>query len=161
MARTKGCTAAASRPARCRGDGAAALVEFAILLPFLAIIVFGTIDFGRYYQAWNQTKNAAREGALYAERFPNQQRPGSGACANPDNVEYKAKQELAENSADATFTVTIEPAVPTCNPTPAPIVPGDTVTVTVSRHVELITPIAQAIIGDVDITASVEAKVQG
>ena len=150
---------------RGRGDRGVALVELALLLPFLAIIVCGTVDFGRYYQAWNATKNAAREGALYAERYPmSQQR--TAACPFPDNITDKATQELDQNSSDATFSVVVTPAVPGGCVEPKgdgtdPILPGDTITVTVSRHVELITPIMSAIIGDVDITAKVEATVQG
>jgi Flp pilus assembly protein TadG len=150
---------------RGRGDRAVALVELAILLPFLAILVCGTVDFGRYYQAWNATKNAAREGALYAERFPMRQQR-TAVCAFPDNITDKATQEIAENSSDPTFTVVITPSVPGgCVQAKGDgtdlIGPGDTVTVTVSRHVELITPIMSAIIGDVDITAKVESTVQG
>lgn len=148
---------------RGRGDRGVALVELALLLPFLAIIVCGTVDFGRYYQAWNATKNAAREGALYAERYPMSQRR-TGACPFPDNITDKATQELDQNSSDATFSVVVTPAVPGgCVEADGTdlIGPGDTVTVTVSRHVELITPIMSAIIGDVDITAKVEATVQG
>ena len=48
---------------RLRGDGGAAAVEFALLLPFLALLVCGVIDLGRWFSAWNETKNAAREGA--------------------------------------------------------------------------------------------------
>lgn len=143
-----------------------ALVEFAFMLPLLAIMVFGTVDFGRYYQAWNETKNAAREGALYAERFPMQQTRGSAPCTAGNNITDKATQELAANSSDSTFVVTVSPAVSggcrsAVNPLTDPIGPGDTVTVTVTRHVDLITPIASAIIGNIDIRASVSAKVQG
>lgn len=142
------------------------MVEFAVLLPFLAILVFGTVDFGRYFQAWNETKNAAREGAIYAERYPMQQRRTSAPCTYPNNITDKATQELPENAADTTFTVTVSPAVPGgCQPSGDPmtalIQPGATVTVTVTRQVALITPIISAVIGDVDIRASVTTKVQG
>lgn len=143
------------------------MVELAIVLPLIAVLVCGAVDFGRYYAAWNEVKNAAREGALYAERHPlQQQRTASGACAYPNNITDKATQELAGNVADDSFTVTITPPVPggcvqASNPATAPIKPGDTVTVTVERHVALITPLMNRIIGDVDITASVRAKVQG
>lgn len=147
-------------------DQGVALVELALLLPFLAILVFGAVDFGRYFQAWNETKNAAREGALYAERFPMQQTRGSAPCTFPNNITDKATQELEQNSADTSFTVTVSPAVAggceeAVDPSTATIQPGDTVTVTVTRHVELITPIVAAIIGDIDITARVQATVQG
>ena len=156
------------RAARARGAGdhGLALLELAIVLPLLAILICGAVDFGRYYQAWNETKNAAREGALYAERFPMQQRRGAAPCTYPDNITDKATQELSENTGDTTFRVVVSPTVAggceeATDPATATIKPGDTVTVTVSRHVALITPIMASVIGDVDITASVQAKVQG
>lgn len=143
------------------------MVEFALVLPLIAILVCGAVDFGRYFAAWNEVKNAAREGALYAERHPLQQRrTASGACTYPNNIADKAMQERAENAGDASFTVTISPPVPggcltVTDPMAAPIKPGDTVTVTVSKRVELITPLMDRIVGDVDITASVRVTVQG
>ncbi|MDQ0824914.1 Flp pilus assembly protein TadG [Arthrobacter sp. B2I5] len=41
----------------------AAAVEFAILLPLLLMLVLGTIEFGRAYNAQITLTNAAREGA--------------------------------------------------------------------------------------------------
>jgi Flp pilus assembly protein TadG len=148
------------------GDGGLALVELAIMLPFLAVLICGVVDFGRYYQAWNETKNAAREGALYAERFPMQQKRGGAPCTFPNNITDKATQELSQNSSDTTFKVVVSPAVAggceeATNPATATIKPGATVTVTVSRHVKLLTPIMSRIIGNVDIRASVQTKVQG
>jgi Flp pilus assembly protein TadG len=142
------------------------MLEFAIVLPFLAILICGAVDFGRYYQAWNETKNAAREGALYAERFPMQQKRGSAPCTYPNNITDKATQELSQNGSDATFKVVVSPAVAggceeATDPSTASIKPGASVTVTVSRHVTLITPIMSRIIGNVDIKASVQTKVQG
>ena len=72
--------------------------------------------------------------------------------------------KVSPTIGDTTFTVVVTPAVPggCVEPDGTDLIePGDTVTVTVSRHVELITPIMSAIIGDVDITAKVEATVQG
>jgi Flp pilus assembly protein TadG len=48
-----------------REEGAAA-VEFALLASILFILVFGIIDFGFAFHAWNDTSNAAREGARRA-----------------------------------------------------------------------------------------------
>lgn len=150
---------------RGRGDRGVAMVEFAVVLPFLAILICGAVDFGRYYQAWNATKNAAREGAVYAERYPMQQKR-TGACTFPNNITDKATQELGRNSTDATFKVVVSPVIASgcqqaLDPLTDPIGSGDTVTVTVSRNVSLITPIMSRIIGKVDITASVTTKVLG
>ncbi len=155
-----------TRPARrCAGDRGAALVEFALILPFLALITCGTIDLGRYYGAWIQTKNAAREGALYGQNHPLQQRR-TGTCTEPDNIEDRAMQELDANDSDPTFTVVITPAIASgCEevdtPGSTPIPAGTDLTVTVSRHVALLTPLMSNILGDIDITAKVTVEVIG
>ena len=42
------------------------LVEFALLLPMLVIILFGTVEFGRLWMTMNVLTGAAREGARVA-----------------------------------------------------------------------------------------------
>jgi Flp pilus assembly protein TadG len=44
------------------------LVEFALLIPFLMLIVFGAVDLARAYHAMVTITNASREGARYAMR---------------------------------------------------------------------------------------------
>ncbi|MER3414581.1 MAG: hypothetical protein C4346_19745, partial [Chloroflexota bacterium] len=68
---------------RCSHCGVA-LVGFALTLPLLAILVFGTVDLGRAYLTWVRVKNAAREGAAYAQTHPYQQTKAQ--CPDPDNV---------------------------------------------------------------------------
>lgn len=48
------------------GERAAAMVEFAIVLPVLLLIVFGIIDFGRALYTMNNLTSAVREGARLA-----------------------------------------------------------------------------------------------
>jgi Flp pilus assembly protein TadG len=43
-----------------------ALVEFALVLPFLVAILFVIIEFGRLLQAWLTVQNAARWGLRFA-----------------------------------------------------------------------------------------------
>lgn len=43
----------------------ASLVEFALLLPFLSLLLIGLIDFGRAYYLSIEVSNAAYAGALY------------------------------------------------------------------------------------------------
>ena len=42
------------------------LVEFALVLPLLLLILFGTIDFARAYNYWNDTNQLAAAAARYA-----------------------------------------------------------------------------------------------
>lgn len=48
-----------------RGQRGAALLEFVIVFPVLLMLLFGAWEFGRIYDAWQVTVNAAREGARY------------------------------------------------------------------------------------------------
>jgi Flp pilus assembly pilin Flp len=43
----------------------AAVVEFALVMPILALIIFGIIDFGRAFYTLNNIISAVREGARY------------------------------------------------------------------------------------------------
>ena len=51
-------------------EGGAALVEFALLLPLLALLLFGTITGGLTLSRQNSVKNAAREGARFGAINP-------------------------------------------------------------------------------------------
>ena len=46
------------------------ILEFALVLPFLAIVVFGVLDLGRVFFATIGLTNAAREGARYLTMYP-------------------------------------------------------------------------------------------
>jgi Flp pilus assembly protein TadG len=48
-----------------KSEGGAALVEFAVILPVLALLLTGLIDFGRYMYDGIVAANAARAGAQY------------------------------------------------------------------------------------------------
>ena len=46
------------------------LVEFAMVVPFLLLVVVGTIELGRAYYYYNTLSKAVREGARYASGHP-------------------------------------------------------------------------------------------
>ena len=48
-----------------QADDGAAVVEFALVMPILALIIFGIIDFGRAFYTVNNIISAVREGARY------------------------------------------------------------------------------------------------
>lgn len=50
-------------PASDRGQHGAAAVEFALILPFLLLLIFGIVDFARAYNVHISLSGAAREGA--------------------------------------------------------------------------------------------------
>jgi Flp pilus assembly protein TadG len=51
------------------------LVEFALILPILALILFGLLDFAKAFNYWNDETHLAAEGARWAVVNSN---PGSG-----------------------------------------------------------------------------------
>ncbi|HVE94373.1 MAG TPA: TadE/TadG family type IV pilus assembly protein [Acidimicrobiales bacterium] len=139
----------------CRGT---ALIEFALVLPLLVILVFGTIDGARIFATWNRVKNAAHEGAAFAQFFPTQQSAVGTACAAPNNITDRAKAE----GTDLTITVSpaVTPACQTMGPS-APVQPGGMVTVTATVPFSFITPLAGVLWGKPTVRASVKMTVQG
>ena len=59
-----------ARPGRGRGDGGAALVEFAIILPLLAMLVFGMLTGGMVMNRKLSLTHATREAARYGATVP-------------------------------------------------------------------------------------------
>jgi len=62
---------------RLRGESGAAIVEFALILPFLCLMIVLMLDFGRAFNYWIDTTHLASEGARLAavDRVPT----GSGS----------------------------------------------------------------------------------
>jgi hypothetical protein len=52
------------------GQSGQALVELALILPVLALILLGIVDFGRVFYTYGALANAAREGARYCALHP-------------------------------------------------------------------------------------------
>ena len=51
---------------RLRGESGAAIVEFALILPFLVLIIVLMLDFGRAFNYWISVTHLASEGARLA-----------------------------------------------------------------------------------------------
>jgi Flp pilus assembly protein TadG len=137
-----------------RNEGGVALVEFALALPFLTVLVFGTIDLGRMYLTWIQVKNAAREGANFARIHPLWQTNAPG-CADPNNVTYRAASE-----ASNTFTVSVTPPATGGCDVSSSLASGTAVTVRVSTSFKPLTPFITAIVGNPTVAASVTVSAQ-
>jgi len=139
-----------------------ALVEFALLLPFLALLTFATIDLGRVYRLQHRLANGAREGAAFAQYFPGYV-SNSGVCADPDNIHYHS---LNESGGPSTYTVTVTNmttgATITGPCTTSGIAPGTKVKVTLSASFSPLTPFARQFIGSpATIRRSAQIVVQG
>jgi len=146
-----------------RGERGTALVELAIFLPFLALFTLTSVDFGRAYSLQHRLANGAREGAAFAQYFPGQV-ANTGACANPENITYRALGE--DGGAMAGFTVSVT-NVDTGSAISGPcirsgIAPGTRVKVTLTGQFRPITPFASDFVGSVvDVHRSVQVLVQG
>lgn len=122
-----------------------ALVEFALVLPVLALLLVVAVDFGRVFFGWVSVTNAARVGANFAGFTPD-------ILTNP--------------VARAEYGTLIQDAVTGCNLTPTNMADatydpdftdidgdgkangwGDHATVTVACELRLLTPLAGAIVG--------------
>lgn len=141
-----------------RHSRGSALIEFALLLPFLVTIIFGTVDGARAFATMNRVKNAAHEGAEFAQYFPLRQAPSAAMCAAPNNITDRAKQEGSD------LTVTVTPAAsPTCQDltSASTLKSGDSVTVKVTAPFTFISPIARALWKNTTVNATVTITVQG
>jgi len=74
---------------RVRGDRAQSMVEFALVAPFLIILMLGVIDYGRVYFAYVSVTNGARTGADFAS-------DSTTAAANIDGIRSAALAETLE-----------------------------------------------------------------
>lgn len=64
------------RLARLGGEEGTALVEFALILPILALLLFAMLDFGKAFNYWIDETHLANEGARWAVVNRN---PGGGS----------------------------------------------------------------------------------
>lgn len=142
---------------RRRGEEGAALAEFAICLPFLTLLVLGTLDLGRAFILAEKAKNAAREGAAYAAKYPGRQVAGSG-CVDPETVTWHVN-----NESNRTFTVLVNNAEPGCTTSPTgALAPGNPIKVTARTSFAAFTPVAAKLIGsNPTVSASVCVNILG
>jgi len=135
---------------RCRRG--AVIVEFALVVPFLFLIVFGVIDFSRAYAQLNAINSGLREGARFASTLRESDFSGGGYV---DAIKTKVQNYttvFGYNSLDTSrVSVNLDVALPntqyitvavTAHPLPLPVlgkfigVPPLTVTRSVSYRWE-------------------------
>jgi Flp pilus assembly protein TadG len=139
-----------------------ALVELALVLPFLMLVTFGVIDLGRVYRLQTELKNAARQASVYAQNHP-AQAANLGVCADPENIRYAALNE--QRSASGNFTVAVfnestNTAVTGCNV--VSVAAGARLQLTVSSPFHVVTPLLSFVTGtDITVRANVHVVAQG
>ena len=103
------------------------VVEFAMILPILMLILVGTIEFGRFYNAWLMVSHASREGARVAS-------------LGGTNVQVEERVDAVMAAFDtARISVLVSPNVTRAR--------GDMVTVTVNYDIDPMTPMIGVITG--------------
>lgn len=124
-----------------RNSKGQSLVETALVLPLLLLIVFGTIEFGRVFNAYLVVSNASREGAR-------------AAAVGKSNSEITT---MATDKAASIGTVSVTISPSDSRPY------GSEVTVTVNHTLNLIVPIIRTIIapsGSLNVSSSTSMRVE-
>ena len=132
------------------------MIEAALVMPFLAIVVFGTVDIGRAFALRNRLTNMAREGAFYAQYHPH-----DVTGCSPTSITALA---LAEDTdvTGATVTVTRSDGVAMTNLCGAGPTYGVRVNVTVTKQMTVFTPFVGAVTGStVRVSSTVQVIMQG
>jgi hypothetical protein len=148
------------RDERTRGQ---AMVEFAIILPILAILMVMSLDLGRVFFGWVGMQNVARVAADFAAAHPDAFDPNIPA-SNPikQQLILQYRQVIAREAAGLNCSP-LPVASPPAN-IPAPVFNdtngntrydlGEHVSVTLHCSFGLITPLAEGLLGgDVDVAA--------
>ena len=96
------------------------LIEFTLLLPVFLLLVLGVFDFGNGYNTYIGMANAAREGALWLERYPND-RTGMEARINEEvgrvglssgSINVQLEPDKTSFDSQEMVTVTVESNYP-------------------------------------------------
>jgi Flp pilus assembly protein TadG len=145
---------------RSRRSRGSAIIEFALCLPFLTILVLGTIDGARMFSTWNRAKHAAQQGANYAQFYPTRQVTGA-TCTDPNNITDRVQNEGSDLTVQVYYSGTLQS--PSCSElsSSSTIQPGDTVSVKVTAPFSFITPFAKSLWGNPSVTAIAKITVQG
>jgi Flp pilus assembly protein TadG len=96
---------------RRRAGRGQSLVEFALLLPVLALLLVGALDLGRAFYSAVQLTNSVREGANFGRLSPSA--VGSSDTPDPDNIRFKVQDEseLVINDADVVVRCYVGPTI--------------------------------------------------
>lgn len=147
----------ASRRSRTIGQG---LVEFALIVPVMLLLLTATVDLGRLFYSRITVSDAARAGAMEAAENPNSFQPNTACTSANKDVNRVMCRVLQE--ANGSF-VTIAPAdvAVTCSGgCGSNATLGATVSVQVTGHFTLVTPIIGSFIGGQNLTFSSTASAQ-
>lgn len=138
-------------------------MELALIAPVMVLLVMGVLDLGRAYRMNIRLENAAREGAAFAQIFPNDVSCGADGSIE-DRVEIE-EQALASTPGwvirvlgqDATGTF-----VPMTGCAGTTASPGERVRVEVDARFDIMTPLVASVVGkSITLQGHAEVRVQG
>ena len=145
---------------RPRSDRGAAITEFALLAPVMVVLVMGVIDLARGYQMQIRLENAAREGAAFAQIYPN-----DVTCGDWGNItEHAMSEDLDLPGTVSVFGEDIagDLTVPVTGCGGDVVESGERVLVEVSQTFDVLTPMIENIVGsEILLTGSAEIEAQG
>lgn len=171
------------QPAPARSGAAArqrgtAIVEMALILPFLTTLVFGAIDLGRMAKFQNRMSNAAREAASVIQMLPTSVDSGCRGTRNAtDRAEADSGLDMSSTGVPYRLTVALKVTPSADHPdgliaytgcttataggNPLVIDPGDHVVVTIEGDVKIIGPYRWGTGDAAHLKRSTEVVVQG
>lgn len=145
---------------RHRSERGAAITEFALLAPVMVLLVMGVVDLARGYQMQIRLENAAREGAAFAQIYPNDVTCGAFGTI----TEHAMGEDLDMSGTvrvfgeDAAGDLTVE--IFTCDSDV--VESGERVLVEVTQSFDVITPMIEDIVGsEIELTGAAEIEAQG
>jgi PKD repeat protein len=148
------------RASRSQGQ---AIVELALILPIFLILVASALDLGRLFYSQISINDAAREAALEASQNPTSFIANT-ACTSANKESNRVMCRATNESRGSFVTVTPADVTMKCSTYPAscPTTPamGQTVSVTVTGHFRLITPLLAVFFGGQNTTFSTTASAQ-
>ena len=121
-----------------RERGGQSLTEFALVVPLFFLLVFGIMDFGRLFNVQITLQNALREAGRFAVTG-NHLTQGTNTLSRVDSIKQVA-QQAATGTALTLSAIQISSTSTNAGPGRAGG-PGDTVTISISYDLHLLTPI--------------------
>lgn len=138
-------------------------MELALIAPVMVLLVLGVLDLGRAYQMNIRLENAAREGAAFAQVYPN-----DATCGPSGSILGQVEAEEPGLSASPDFDVEILGQdddgdwVELTGCTGTDGAAGERVRVRVRTRYDIVTPIVANVVGNsITLEGDAEVRVQG
>ena len=142
-----------------RESRGAALLEMALVLPLFVVLLFGIVDFGRYFAAASSVNTASRESARYGSSVGDSINGIPRFTDCDEIIAAGTSYGVAHNIESGNYTISYDHGPETAefatcpfggpSPDPSAFTDSDRVVVHVSTTFEFITPLLGDLIGSV------------